>query len=147
MAIQWILVAQRAGARLFQSSPSGTHLQLVKNIVHPAGRMTDGDFISDKAGRFFSPAGSSRSATDSENTPHDHESEVFALRLAEMLEQGRNQNEYDQLVLIAEPRFLGKIQAALTRPTAAKVVKIIDKGIANLNEHELAQRLTVLIAA
>jgi protein required for attachment to host cells len=147
MAIQWILTAERGGAKLFRSAPSGNALHLIKDLPHPSGRLADGAIVSDKAGRLFSPANQGRSATDSENTPHDHEAEVFAHHLAEILEQGRNQNEYDQLVLIAEPRFLGRLKAALSQPTASKVVRIIEKDLAHLTAHELEQRLTVLIAA
>ena len=149
LRVQWILVAQRAGAKLYQSSPAGTHLKLLRDIPHPKGRLKDRDLISDKAGRMFSnQAGSpARSATDGEKSAHDHDAEVFALELARILDQGRTQNSYDQVVLVAEPGFLGKLQAVLSKPTADKVNGVYEKELTKMTEHELTLRLSSLMAA
>ena len=148
MTTQWILVAQRAGAKLFQSTRAGTQLELLRDIPHLVGRLQDKDLGSDRPGRLFSNAShGTRSSTDSENTAHDHQAEVFAGELARILDKGRTLNEYDDLVLVAEPRFLGKLQASLTRLTAGKVSRRIEKELTKISDHELKLRLEDLLAA
>jgi protein required for attachment to host cells len=149
MAIQWILVAQRAGAKIFQSNASGAKLHLIQDIKHPTGRLKDGELVSAKAGSLFSPAAgnAARSATDSENTPHDHDAQMFANELAQIIEKGRVLNSFDQLILVAEPRFMGRLRAALSRSADHKLVSIIEKDLAHLTEFELAQKLSGLLAA
>ena len=57
------------------------------------------------------PGSPAWSATDGEKSAHDHDAEVFALELARILDQGRTQNSYDQVVLVAELR-LSSLMAA-----------------------------------
>jgi protein required for attachment to host cells len=124
------------------------HLKLRTEVEHPAGRLKNRDFLSDSAGRVFrSPGDLNRSSTSSENTPHDHEAEVFATELARVLEEGRNAHAYDELILIAEPRFLGVVKAALSEATARIVVRVIDKELSAMSPYELERHLTVLLAA
>jgi protein required for attachment to host cells len=57
--------------------------------------------------------------------------------LAERIEQGRARSEYEALILIAAPEFLGMLRHELSAPTARLVVKTIDKNLVQKPEADI----------
>lgn len=76
-----------------------------------------------------------------EQAPIAHIAQQFALDLAGMLNKGRVVQAYDKLVLMAEPKFLGILRAALDKNTAALVVQTISKDLPHINEKDLTKYL------
>ncbi len=111
----WILVAHRGGARLFENKGPGKGLNLLHDIPHPAGRLKNKEIGADKPGRSFDSRGQSRHSLSTEQEPTAHVTEQFAKQLSTMLDDGRRQQLYGKLVLVAEPRFLGSLRARLER--------------------------------
>ena len=70
----------------------------------------------------------------------------YARAIAERLRGARIANTYDRLVLVAPPRFLGVLRAALDAPTSARVVGSLDKDLATLSEDALVAHLGEVIA-
>ena len=148
MASTWVLVAHEAGARLFENQGPGKGLDLVDEIDHPEGRMRDGELVSDRPGRSFrKDSGDPRRASMSQNEgPHERVVATFARELANRLQQGRVRNEYQRLVLVAPPRFLGLLRSSLDAPTAQLVVGSLHKDLAAKKEAELVEHLGEIIA-
>lgn len=124
----WILVADSVHGRMF-TTPDSRMISEVADYAHSASRQHERDLISDEPGRSFDSAGQGRHAMEPKHSAHDHEADEFAGQLAEVLEQGRTEHRYDQLVLIAPPEFLGRIRNHLSKPTAQTVVAEIDKNL------------------
>jgi protein required for attachment to host cells len=78
--------------------------------------------------------------------PHDRVIADFARALADKLQHGRVENQYERLVLVAPPGFLGLLRASLDGPTAELVVGSIDKDLATRKESELIKHLGEVIA-
>ena len=144
----WILVAHDAGARVFETHGRGTGLELLEEIEHPEGRARDRDMSSDRPGRAFrkNSGDPSRASMSQAEGPHDRAVSDFARALAEKLKDGRMQNRYWRLVLVAPPRFLGLLRAALDDPTAKLVTASLDKDLAAEKTSELAERLSKVVA-
>lgn len=147
MAKTWILVAHEAGARIFDSRGSGKGLALVEAIEHPEGRARDRDIASDRPGRSFrKDSGDPRRASMSRSEgPHDRAVSDFARALADKLRRARVQNEFERLVLVAPPRFLGLLRSSLDGPTSQLVVGSVHKDLASSNEAELIRHLGEVI--
>lgn len=141
MATTWILVAHRSGARLFEKAGKGNGLQLVEEIRHPEGRLKNGDINSDKPGRAFDKFGGGRHSMSKEHEPKEQVAIQFAKQLAEVLDRGRTGGRYGKLVLVAEPRFLGELRAALPSHTAALVSATVDKDLGGISSHDIAGHL------
>lgn len=141
MDTTWILVADRAGARLFEQPGRGRPLTLLRDFPHPEGRLKNQDFDADKHGRAFDSMGQGRHAMSTEQAPTDRAAERFAKELTQALDQGRNQNAYAHVVLVAEPAFLGVLRAALPGPLADKVTGTVNKNLTQLGERELLDHL------
>lgn len=137
----WILVAHRGGARVFENKGPGKGLNLLHDIRHPEGRLKNKDIGADKPGRSFDSRGQGRHSLSSEQEPTAHLAEQFAKQLSSLLEEGRNQQRYGKLVLVAEPRFLGNLRAVLSPPTAALVSAAVDKGLGGVEPHDMPKHL------
>lgn len=135
------MVAHRGGARVFENKGPGKGLNLLHDIPHPAGRLKNKDIGADKPGRSFDSHGQARHALGSEQEPKEHVAEQFAKQLSSILDDGRNRRCYGKLVLVAEPRFLGNLRAALSAPTAALVTLTVDKDLGGVDLHNMPKFL------
>lgn len=126
----WIVVAHQGGARLVDVDDED-QLRVFETLAQPEPERPSESGRGDRAP---APRDSARG----------HAAEVFAHELAERLQQGRNANHYQELLLIAAPRFLGTLRQALDTATSARVRGTLDKDYAGLNDRELLQRLEKL---
>ena len=141
MTTTWILSANRSSASLFESDWPGKSMRRLQDIPHPQGRMQNQDIDTDKPGRVFDSFGEGRHSTSPKQEPTEHIAQQFALELAEMLNKGRLTNTYDKLVLIAEPKFLGVLRAALDKNTESLVSQTVNKELLDIKEQDLAEYL------
>ena len=125
----WILVADGSHARVFLSLGLEEPLQLVQELEHPESRAKGQDLFTDKP------------RLEPYTLPKDHEAGIFARQLAGMLDLACSRNEYDQLVIVAPPNFLGPLRKNLTKQVQLRVIDEIAKDLVALAPQELEQRL------
>ncbi|MHB8346425.1 MAG: host attachment protein [Acidiferrobacterales bacterium] len=140
----WILVAHRSGAWLYEQERPGGELRRVQEIPHPEGRLKNREIASDKSGRLFDSA-HSRHTTSKIPDPKEQIAIEFAKHLADVLQQGRTANSFQHLVLVANPRFLGQLRAALDIHTAKLISGSLDKDLTDVAERELPDHLQRLL--
>lgn len=145
MAATWVLVAHRAGARIFENDGRGTGLSLVRELSNEEARLKDIELESDKHGRTFDRFGPGRHAVERQESHHERAAANFARTLAGALDEGRTAGSFAQIVLVAEPRFLGMLRAALSDPTAKQIKTELRKDLAGVSEHELPKHIDGLI--
>ena len=144
--ITWIVVAHRAGARIFSHVGRGKPLEPVAEIDHPEGRKQTVDIDTDRSGRNRDPGGGGAHATTHKTDSHEHIAERFAHDLAHRLRGGRNDHEYGRLVLVAEPHFLGLLRGQLDHDTAKLVIGTVDKDLAQSKPDEIVPRLAAVLS-
>lgn len=137
----WVLVAHRAGARIFEHPGPGLALRLKRTIDHPDGRKLDQEIDSDRAGRLHESSRGGPSRADREVSAHEHVADVFAKSLGELLRVGRNEKAFDRLVLVAEPGFLGILQARIDDTTRRTVIGTVRKDLAAVRDEDVAGHL------
>ena len=130
MSRQWIIAADSVNARIFSCENRNSPLQEIDDLTHPAGRMKAGELESDKPGRSFDSGGQGRHSMEPEHTRKDKESRVFVEQISDYLSE--HQNEYDELIFICPPRFLGILRKHLDKTVSNKVIREIDKDVVKL---------------
>ncbi len=140
----WVLLAHRGGARLYEQERPGSELRLLQDIAHPEGRLKNREISSDKSGRLFDSF-HTRHTVSNASEPKVQVAEDFARHIADLLRHGRSANGYRQLVLVAEPQFLGELRAALDPHTAGLVTGSLDKNLLEVPERELQSHLGDLL--
>jgi protein required for attachment to host cells len=150
-----VVLADQAEACFYDVEPVGGTLRSVGTLSDPDARLHDRDLKSDRPGRVFDHAQGTlhrrgavaRHATGGEETPRRHEAFAFASRIARQLESGRNAHEFDQLVVIAGPRFMGMLRAAMPRHVLELVVVEVLKDMMHEPEHVIRAHLPVTVTS
>jgi protein required for attachment to host cells len=135
-----ILVADQAEAVFYDSTALGAAPKEVARITDPTAHLHDRDLMSDRPGRSYESFGGARHALERENDPRQREAVRFARRIARRLDEARRKDEFERLVVVAGPPFLGLLRHAMSKPTKACVAHEIHKDlvhgpIAALREH------------
>lgn len=134
MSNTWVVVADAARARIFDRHNG--ELRECHDLTHPESQLHDGDLRTGGKGEVNKSAGISRRQTEPAETAGQRHAERFAKELADFLRQARVKGDFSKLVLIAEPKILGRMRDNLDGATAKAVVRTIDK---NLTRHDTDQ--------
>jgi protein required for attachment to host cells len=144
-----IFVADQAQARLYDAAGRNAPLHQVACLVDPAARLHDRDFNSDRPGRVFNHAstpGARRGATPrhavggADREPRKHEAELFARRIAKELMREHDGRNFERVVVMAAPAFLGKLRRAFPASlrsvvTAEIAVDLVHQGEEAVKSH------------
>jgi protein required for attachment to host cells len=137
-----VVVADQSEARFYDVASPAQDLRLAFSLTDPAAHLHDQDMVSDKPGRVFDhapPASGRRGAvghhgTGGERSPRKHEAETFARTIVAALEKGRNAGDFDRLVLIAGPPFLGLLREYLPKALEHVVAAQVSKDLVHQND-------------
>ncbi len=134
MPAKWVVVADACRARIFETRALGRGLQEIEDMTNPLGRAHSSELLADAGGRTYASAGARQGHTTQPRTdPVEHEVEMFAKRLADRLEKARCDGRFEQLYVIAAPRFLGLLREKRGKEIERLVQREIAKDIAQLD--------------
>lgn len=108
----------------FYKIRSDQKLHRIEQIFNEQGRLQEKELVSDRPGRTFSSASfDSRRHTLGRQGIHEKKIiQAFAKQIAIALKKAYQEQVFDELTLIAEPRFLGVLRQVLD-PQLCKLVK------------------------
>lgn len=132
----WIVVANQELMRVYAREAKHGDLSEVRRLEHPRGQRAGRDLATDRPGRTFDSAGPGRHAMEPPTDPKEVEANRFAKIIANEIEDGRKQDRYSGLVLVAGPGFLGRLRQELSAATVKLVEREVDK---NLNKFDLTE--------
>lgn len=124
-----IVVADQAEAIFYDTSSLRKRPKEVAHISDPAAHLHDRDFSSDRPGRSYESVGGQRHAIERENDPRHREAIRFAKRISRRLDEARRKGEFDELIVVAGPPFLGVMRAEMSRPTRERVIHEVRKDL------------------
>jgi protein required for attachment to host cells len=139
-----VLVGNASRARIL--NVQGRAVSLLDDLTHPASRAKGRDLASDKPGRAFDDsgggAGPQRSAMEPPTDPHEVEVGIFAREVARRLSIHARRGRFPELLLLAPPRFLGRVKAALEPAIARRIVASVSHDYTAKTDEELLAILT-----
>lgn len=86
--------------------------------------------------------GAARHAIEPHTEPVLKFAERFARRLAAVLEDGRTHQKYEQIMLIAPPRFIGHMRECLPENVKRCVVREVGKDMTSANTASIRKLVT-----
>ena len=137
----WVVVADAARARIVASGGANQPFRDIEQLVHGESRLRNTQRVSDRPGRSFDSHGEGRHAMEPGVDPADQEALRFATDIADRVHQGRVGNDFDSLILVAPPRFLGMLRKALDKESRKLVQTEIDKEFTQLDDEEIHRRI------
>lgn len=139
MSQYWIVVAEAAQARLFSRSKKFSEFEELDSLVHPESRLPGRELERDRPGVGFKSHGPGADVKNKPTDPKRREAMEFAARLANVLRQARMRGDYQRLILVADPGFLGLLRANLDDATASVTELEITKNIVRRNVGDIRQ--------
>jgi protein required for attachment to host cells len=139
MATTWILVADRARARLFSSATPDAALAEIECFDNPDADTRD--VTSHRPPTVNESVGPARHSIEPHTTLREKVTDRFAKSLTDTLERGRVDHRFDRLVLVAPARFLGALHDNLDKPLRDRVTGEVRKNLTTLAADEIRQRL------
>lgn len=144
-----VVVADASEARFYELQRLEEPPRLARRLSDPLAHLHDRDFKSDRPGRVFdhAPLGGGRRGSrphhgvGGERRPRTHEAELFAGKIAEQLELGWRSHEFDRLVIVAAPAFLGILRKALPESLRTSVAAEVVKDLVHQSDEVLRAHL------
>jgi protein required for attachment to host cells len=136
MANTWIVAADASRARVLQVA-GPQRLVEVDNLLNPDGRLEDREINTDARGRF-----SGGHTGEDDVGAAEHRTELFAKRVGDYLDKARTEHRYDELVLVAPPKFLGMMRKTLGKEVGKLVADQVPKDLSWFNARELESYFT-----
>lgn len=137
--IRWVVLANRASAAIYWDDRK---FHFVDRLTDNKARRPEADLVTDRPGRGgSSAAGSIRHAYEGEVSQHEREAHKFAKGIAHYLSEAHRQKRVGEIILAAEPHFLGVLRRELDTATRAAVIFEIPHEYTYGSEEELRERV------
>lgn len=141
----WVVVADEAIARILERSDDG-ELEPVEEMTdaaaHAKGQDLRRDAVGRRAGSASGGLATQGNATASAGADERHlEADGFARRVAAYLETAMHRGLFDELRLVAAPRFLGLLRKQLHPEVAKRVTDSLDKDLVHMVNSDITARL------
>ena len=128
----WILIADGAQARILVNEGPGTGLKPLAGAEYEADHRPSREIGTERPGRTHQSIGDgTRHALAPRVDWHEFEKHLFAKEMAALLDKACERRAYYSLVLVAPPRALGELRAALGKNALAKVTAELGKDLVN----------------
>lgn len=138
MSTQWVVIADRSRARVFQTEGNLDGLHEVQDLLNPQGRLSNAELRRDAKGRYYGKGERNQAHTaEPRISRQEHDEEMFSRELSQLLERGCDDRRYDSLVVIAPPEFLGMLRKQLPKRVEQRVTLQLDTGLANWGERDI----------
>lgn len=134
---KWIAVVTRTGARVF----SEKNFRLIVEMKNPLGKEKNKAMTTGKpgVGRTKFKGGSPFGMTGEKN-PHEDAAIAFARNVSEYLRKRLDEQRYDQVVIAAEPKMMGRIRGCLDESVQERA-EWLRKDLGPLTAHEIKRFL------
>lgn len=132
MGTTWVAICSQATMRVFEKRGQQATLQALKTLENEAVNLKERDITRHRPGMVpeGGKTGVSRHVLGTGTDPHDLIVQGFARRIAQDLEDARRHRSFTELVIVAEPKFLGRIKRELPVDTRRLVSHWISKDLA-----------------
>lgn len=132
--MKWIITANTNHSRIY--AYQANELTLIKEIDHPENKLKSSQLGTDKPGRYQSND-SNRGAFSPHTELNKIQLDDFAREMAMCLDEARNQNDYDELVVVMPAQIEGLFAKHLDKNVKNLITNTFQKNIMNLSAKEL----------
>lgn len=137
MATTWIIAADESRARVLQVAGREQRLVEIEDMINPEGRQQDRELQTDAEPRFSGRPGGGPASDRETQGAVEHSARVFAREVGRYLDKARNEHRFDELVLVAPPKFLGTLRKELGKEVEKMVADELPKDLSWFSARDL----------
>jgi protein required for attachment to host cells len=138
--VQWIVITDHVEARIW-SRRGHEPPALVDEIAHPAGHLREQDLVTDEPGRMRADWRGRTQVMKQRGSARHTELVRFAATLGAHLAAARRAGRFDELVLVAAPRWLGELREHLAPEVRARVVSELHHSLMHDRVEDICARI------
>ncbi len=136
-----VVAADAARARIFSRAKKFSPLAEDTVLTHPESRLRRQDLVTDRPGTIHESKTPGESDADPVTDPKRAESETFAREISRHLQSLRTQGKVEGITLVADPRFLGQLRAAMDHETAKLIIHELGANLTRESADDIQQRI------
>ena len=137
---QWIVITDHVEARIW-ARRDGEAPHLVESLQHPEGHLREQDIVSDEPGRMSARGRGHTQSMQQRGSARHTEKVHFAAAVGDHLTRALQQGLFDELALVAAPRWLGELREHLDRNVRAHVVAEVHHSLMHDPVEDVAARI------
>ncbi|MDR3606635.1 MAG: host attachment protein [Oligoflexia bacterium] len=146
--VRWYVVANRTDA-VFYGRGKDKKFHFIDRLTNKRGHLRETELVSDKPGTGFSSAGGGtiHHGLDRRFEQHEQVAQRFARKIAFILDSAYRAENFRDLVLVAEPHFLGLLRAELSPPVRDAVKFEVPREYAQGSDEKIQKQIMEAIGA
>ena len=137
----WVLVANSGQARILEMQRKPYEFRQVAELLSDTQHLTNKDIVSDASGRVYHTQGPGTHSMNPRSDPHENAEEQFSRSLAHKMEKAAQLGRFDQLLVVADPKTLGRLRPQMHKSIGGKVVDEVSLDLVGLPLNRLEPRL------
>jgi protein required for attachment to host cells len=141
----WVLVADGGQARILELIKKPFEFRQIQELVSESQHQSSRDLVSDANGRAFHVQGPSSHVKQPRSDPHDRAEQQFSLTLVRKLEKMAGLGAFDHLLIIADPKTLGRLRRQMSKSLSNRVSEELNLDLAGLPLNELEPRIRAIL--
>ena len=141
----WVLVADSGKARILHIRRKPPEFSEVQVLVSATQHQPSREIVSDASGRAFHVQGPASHAKQSRSDAHDLAEQQFSLMLVRKLEKAANAGAFDHVLIIADPKTLGRLRRQMSKSLANRVSDDLNQDLVGLPLNELEPRIRAIL--
>ncbi len=142
MGMQWVVVADKRRARIFQTRGRVDELVEIDDLLNPASKLGEAHLRQDAKGRFYGKGERDQAHTAEPHvTREQHAADRFSREVMAYLETAEHEQRFGSLVMIAPPEFLGLLRKQLSKRVEIKIRQQLATDIAGLQPTQIRDYL------
>ena len=141
----WVLVADSGHARILELRKKPRELRQVQELISEGQHLSSRDMVSDASGRAYHVKGPSSHSKQPRSDAHDQAEQAFSRMLVEKLEKAANLKAFEHLVLIADPKTLGRVRQQMSKSLSGMVTDERNLDVVGLPLDSLQKKVRSLL--
>jgi len=137
----WVLVANSGQARILEMQRKPYEFHQVSELFSETQHLTNKEIVSDASGRVYHTQGPGTHSMKPRSDPHEQAEEQFSRGLAQKMEKAAQLGRFDQLLVVADPKTMGRLRQRMNRSLAGKVTDEVALDLVGLPLPQLEARL------
>jgi protein required for attachment to host cells len=134
-------VADGGQARILEMQRKPYSFRQLSEVVSDTRRLTSKELVSDASGRVYHAQGPGTHVMQPRSDPHELAEAQFASGLAKKLSEAAGQGRFEQLVLIADARTLGRLRRGMGKAATDRVFEERALNLSNIPLQDLEPRI------
>ena len=137
----WVLVADSGNARILQLRREPAECHQLEMLTSPSQHQTTREMVSDAKGRDFHHHGGAGNTMDPRSDAHDLGEQAFCSTMVDKLEHAADQEKFEHLAIISDPRTLGRLRKLMSKRLAERVKLELTHDLVKLPVKSLEERI------